>query len=386
MKTNIIKYSLLFIIKFCLILLANQTFAATVEKQNKPVVKNKMEMQKMKAEMNELLREKKPSETTPVIKVPSVKVSTVTVPSPTAAPSLIKNSCNFPATHYRKKIAATLFPMIHPEHLGIIDYYDFDKSISTEILKRLSRTNHFLTREANDISLYDDPLQAPFISKRTIADDTLLSQIASNRDVQYVISGVIRDLSVGLENKYLKDAPFIPSFNTFFGNQRLADKRNVVIDFFLHDTLTGELLSKKTYAHTISGADIIPEMATAFGTRAFYNSNIGKLFSEILNQEVKNIETILSCRPFTMKVIDQKNGKLYLDAGISSNIKAGDVLTIYIPDKPGETFGVVGKTDQFGSPKTTIKIEKVYPAYSTAIPESGRFSQQDIINGYLLAW
>jgi len=385
MKINTINYFKFFILSCFLVLLGNLANAAAVENQGKAAIKNRISQERI-TKNQKLLTPKSTSEEAPVIKVPSVKVSTVTVPSPTAAPSLIKNSCNFPATHYRKKIAATLFPMIHPEHLGITDYYDFDKSISTEILKRLSRTNHFLTREANDISLYDDPLQAPFISKMTIADDTLLSQIASNRDVQYVISGVIRDLSVGLESEYLKDAPFIPSFNTFFGNQRMADKRNVVIDFFLHDTLTGELLSKKTYAHTISGTDVIPDMATAFGTRAFYNSNIGKLFSEILNQEVKNIETILSCRPFTMKVIDQKDGKLYLDAGISSNIKAGDVLTIYIPDKPGETFGVVGKTDQFGSPKTTIKIEKVYPAYSTAIPESGRFSQQDIINGYLLAW
>jgi len=352
------KYFTFFLISLFIIILANQTYAAAVENQNKAKIEDKTILQKMKAEMEDLLTPKKSSNASPVIKVPAVKVTTVTIPTPSVASSAIQNSCNFPAMQYRKKIAATLFPMTHPEHLGIIDYYDFDKSISTEILKRLSKTDSFLTREANDITLYDDPLQAPFISKKTIADDTLLSQIASNRDVQYVISGVIRDLSIGLEKEYLKDAPFLPSFNTFWGNQRMADQRNVVIDFFLHDTLTGELLSKKTYAHSISGIDIVPDMATAFGTRAFYDSKIGKLFSDILDQEVKNIQQLLSCRPFTMRVIDQKDGKLYLDAGMSNKVKAGDILTIYIPDIPGETFGVVGKTDQFGSPKTTIKIDK----------------------------
>ena len=298
----------------------------------------------------------------------------------------VGNTCNFPAAQYRKKIAATVFPMIHPEHLGIIDFYSFDKGISTEVLKRLSATGNFLTREANDITLYDDPRQAPFISSVTTTDDSLLSQIAAERDVQYIISGVIRDLSFQLENEQLTEIPFLPSFNTFWGNQRKATKRNLLIDFFLHDTLTGELLSKTTYSHSITAADAIPEQTIAFGSKAFFDSSYGKLFSRVLNQEVANIQRLLSCRPFTMRVIDQKDGKLYLDAGINNKVKAGDILTIYIPDKPGEIFGVTGKTDQFGSPKTTIKIDKVYPAYSTATPESGRFTTQDIINGYLIAW
>ncbi|MFK5987116.1 MAG: flagellar assembly protein T N-terminal domain-containing protein [Pseudomonadota bacterium] len=295
-------------------------------------------------------------------------------------------SCNFPAAQYRKKIAATFIPMIHPEHLGVIDFYDFDKAISTEILKRLSRTGNFLTREANDISLYEDPNQAPFISKTSISNDTLLSQIADNRDVQYVISGVIRDLSYELESERLKQAPFFPSFTTFWGNQRKANKRNLLIDFFLHDTLTGELLSKTSYSHSVTNTDVLPERAIAFGTKAFFDTSYGQLFSRVLNQEVANIQRILSCRPFTMRIIDQKQGKIYLNAGLSNKVKAGDILTVYFPDKPGEVFGVKGTVNQFGQPKTSIKIDKVYPAYSTAIPESGSISYQDIINGFLIAW
>ncbi len=296
------------------------------------------------------------------------------------------DACNFRASQYRKKIAATLFQMQYPAHLGITDFYDFDKGISTEILNRLSKTGNFLTREASDLSLYEDLSQAPFITKVTDTDDTLLSQIALNRNVQYVISGVIRDLSAQLESDKNKYTSYLPSFNAFMGFQRKATKRNIVIDFFLHDTLTGELLSKTHYAHSIEEDNVIPEQAIAFGTKAFFDTAYGRLFDRILNLETANIQRVLSCRPFTMKVIDQKDGKLYLDAGISNKVHAGDVLTVYIPDKPGEVFGVTGTVDQFGFPKTTIKIDKVFPAYSTAIPESGFFSNQDIINGFLIAW
>ncbi len=298
----------------------------------------------------------------------------------------VGDSCNFTASQYRKKIAATFFPLQHGEHLGVIDYYGFDKGISTEILKRLSKTGNFLTHEANDITLYEKPSQAPFISKKTATGDTLLSQIALNQNVQYIISGVIRDLSTELESERNQYIPYLPSFNSFMGIQRKAKKRNLIIDFFLHDTLTGELLSKTHYSHSISDYNVIPEQAIAFGTKAFFDTAFGRLFDRIINLETANIQRLLSCRPFTMKVIDQKNGKLYLDAGISNKVRAGDILTIYIPDKPGEVFGVTGSVDQFGSPKTTIKINQVYPAYSTAIAESGNFTHQDIINGYLLAW
>ncbi len=295
-------------------------------------------------------------------------------------------SCNFPAAQYRKKIAATFFPMLHPEHLGVIDFYNFDRDISTELLKRLAMTGNFLTREANDVNLYEDPKQAPYITKTSISNDTFLSQIAENRDVQYVISGVIRDLSFELENDRNTDYPLLPSFNAFMGYQRKATKRNLLIDIFLHDTLTGELISKNTYSHSIVNHDVFPEQSIAFGTKAFFDTSFGKLFSQVLNKEVANIQRVLSCRPFTMRVIDQKNGKIYLDAGLSNKVKAGDVLTVYIPDQPGEIFGVKGAMEQFGLPKSSIKIDKVYPAYSTAIPESGNFNHADIINGFLIAW
>jgi len=297
-----------------------------------------------------------------------------------------KNSCDFPASQYRKKIAATFFPLLHPEQLAIQDYYGFDQQISTEILKRLAISGNFLTREAKDVLLYNNPAQAPYISQSTTSDDTLLSQLALQRDVQYVISGVIRDVSAIIESRHIEEAPFLPSFNTFFGKQRRANKRNLVIDFFLHDTLTGELISKTSYSESVHDNNAIPDQAIVFGSRAFFDTAYGRMFSKVLDKEVANIQKQLRCRPFTMRVIDEKEGKLYLDAGIGNNVRVGDVLTVYVPDKPGEVFGIKGKIDQFGTPKSKLIIDHVYPAYSTATADFGVFTQQDIINGYLIAW
>lgn len=297
-----------------------------------------------------------------------------------------EHSCHFTSSQYRKRIAATYFPMINPQHIGVNDFYNFDKGISRVLLNKLRLTGNFLTREASDISLYEDPLQAPYISQEELTDDNLLTRFAHHRNVQYVISGVIRDLSTEIEKSHYRDSQFLPTFKTFIGSKPALDRRNIGIDIYVHDTLTGELVSQNSYRKNVKGSDVIPDRAIAFGSGAFFNTEFGRTFNNILNIEVQRIKELLSCRPFTMKVIDQKDGKLYLNAGLSSNVKVGDILTVYTPDIPGEVFGIKGKTNQFGSPKTTLRIEKVYPAYATARAESGTFTQQDIINEFLIAW
>ncbi len=303
-------------------------------------------------------------------------------------------ACDFPAANYRKKIAATRFSVLHPEHIGITDFYGFETGIGAYILQLLKQSDNFVTRNASHLTLYNDPTQAPYIAQQTIAENTLLTEIAENTGVQYVISGVIRDLSVELESDRLgvpaQGMPdlseYFPSIKSFLGYQRRARKRHLSIEFYLHDTLTGELLSQNHYAQTIEDYYAIPDQAIPFGSQHFFQTRFGQLFDEIIRKETAHIQKVLNCRPFTMRVIDEKDGKLYLDAGTSNRVRAGDILTIYIPDKPGEIFGVKGKSDQFGMPKTTIRIEKVYPAYAVGVPENGYISQQDITNGYLLAW
>lgn len=297
------------------------------------------------------------------------------------------DACNFPAANYRKKIAATSFILLHPEHLGINDYYGFESGVPTYLLNQLYHSGNFLTRQIIYTVLYDDPLQAPTINTVTLTNESLLADLAREKKIQYLIAGVIRDLSFDLEaDRYQKLPRYLPSLSSFLGQQRRAGKRNLLIDIYLYDTLSGELLSRHSYSRSVEDYYAIPEQSKAFGTQQFFQTAYGKLFKQVLDREVASIQHTLSCRPFSMRVIDQKDGKLYLDAGTPERVKAGDILTIYRPDIPGELFNVKGEMDQFGHPKTTLRIEKVFPAYSIGIPDSGHYSQYDIDNGYLLAW
>ena len=280
-------------------------------------------------------------------------------------------ACHFPAAQYRKRITAVFFPLQYPQHLNAIDYFGFEHGIPQEILQRLSRSGDFLTREAIDYNLYPDINLAPYIQDQNSADKrSMLSLINQQLKAQYVLSGIVRDLSLATV-KNQSNLPFGLSLSRdqFVSLNKQPDKpnkRHLVIDFYLHDTLSEELISKHRYSYSVDNAFVLPEKSTAFATKAFFSSAYGQLFERVLQQETQLIRDVLACRPFTMKVLDQKNNKIYLDAGQNSKIKAGDILTLYYADEEGESFDSNSSRKQFGWPKQRIKIIKVFPSYAIA--------------------
>ncbi len=305
--------------------------------------------------------------------------------------NISQKSCDFPAANYRKRIAAVFFPMQSPQQLDIVDYYDVDKGLGKALLRRLALTGDFLTREAEHINFYPHVDNAPYIEETDTASGvSLLSTLEKELKVQYVISGVIRDLSYADFNNNI-NLPFGFSFerDTFVSlnkQPKKAKKRNLVIDFYLHDTLTEELISKHHYSYSIDNSVVKPERATAFGTREFFDSDYGKLFDKVLNLETKAIRKVLACRPFTMKIVDQEQKNIYLDAGKNSRVQKGDILTLFDADKEGHSFDSQSFRKQFGWPKSTIKIIKVFPSYSIATSTSRQVVHLDKNSEYILVW
>lgn len=318
-------------------------------------------------------------------------ILTVQIVANIAQQESINNTCDFPAAKYRKRIAALFFPLQNPQHLSVVDYYDFEKGIGKELLQRLSLSDDFLIKEAEHINLYHDTGIAPFIQETDTSDGhSLLSSMEKDFDVQYVISGVIRDLSVANFNNDI-NLPFGLSIDRdkFVSLSRQAKqpkKRNLVIDFYLHDTLTEELISKHRYSYSIDDSMVRPDKAIAFGTKEFFDSDFGKLFDKVLHLESRAIRKVLACRPFTMKILEQDKKNIYLDAGKNSRIQEGDILTMYYADKEGDSFDTNSHKKQFGWPKSTIKIVKVFPSYSIATSTREPVVHLDKNSEYILVW
>jgi hypothetical protein len=112
----------------------------------------------------------------------------------------------------------------------------------------------------------------------------------------------------------------------------------------------------------------------------------GHVLDQVLSQEVTAVQGLLKCRPFVMRVIDQKNGRLYLDAGTDTRIQPGDVVTVYQSEPSGSVFGAAGRMEQFGSPRAPIRVVQVFPGYAVAEPERTGQGAGFVPGEYLRAW
>jgi hypothetical protein len=285
--------------------------------------------------------------------------------------------CGFSAAAYRKKIAAVYFPITSPGQVLVNDYYGYERGIPTQLLKLLAVTGSFLTRDATDVSLYTDPIQAPTVTGTMANSEPALSRLGHERGIQFVISGVVRDLSYSLYSDW---------FSSMLGSPPKPYQRNIGIDFYIHDVLSGELLASHHYVRYARGEGVVPAKPVPFGSAQFYNNDFGRQFKSILEEEMMEIFRLLRCRPFVMKVLKQIDGKLYLDAGANTLIQEGDVVTVYRPDVRGSVFGTEGKLTQYGWPTTTLRVIAVFPGYSIAETET-KTGIINIADGeYLRAW
>jgi len=285
--------------------------------------------------------------------------------------------CAEPAAAYRKKIATVFFPVIPPKQVQVNDYHGYERGIPAELARRLAATGDFLTRDASDVGLYADPLRAPVIMETTADGRPAVTRLAHERGVQFVVSGVVHDLGVERESGVL---------GTLWRTSPPVVARRLEIEFFVHDALSGELLARHRFARRAEEGDLLPRYPQAFGTRGFFADGFGAVFDRVLDEETAAIRSLLSCRPAMMRVIEQRDGKLYLDAGADTRIRPGDQLTLYRPDIAAPMFGAAGALSQFCRAKATVQVVEVFPGYSIAEVMTGDSSLSFAPGEYLRAW
>lgn len=290
------------------------------------------------------------------------------------------NCRNLNNNSYRKKITAVYFPLLDTAQNGTNDYYGFQRGIPTELLQRLSASGDFLIRDASNQSLHHDPLNATSIASNDEQIRPIVNTLQDNLGIQYVISGVIRNLGhelppkINITRKFelfnrewnpigISLKPSWRGIESELGLKWQPNERNIEVEFFIHDAYTGELLARHRHAKLVKG-HVKPDQPMRFGTSEFYQEPYGQAFSEVLTQEAIAIKQLLTCQESSVKVLGQDDNYLYIDMGRDTLIKKGDMITLYKSERLGPVFGVDGGSYQFSEPSTTADVIRVYAGYS----------------------
>ena len=321
----------------------------------------------------------------------SAKVSDVQVMSESREGDLYKVSilakvdpkkmcANVMSNHFRKSVAVTGFPMEHPEHTSLGRLGSVDRSLAALLVNDLSGLNGVRVLNANYMTLYPNSESAPTqISPRM----TLTRAVTAAKDlgVQFVVSGVIRDLA--MENP---DAPRASNWDGWLkkvGISKASRTRHFVLDIFVHDGYSGALVFQTRY-RTYGIWNERNNAQVGFGTAKFFSTNYGEQVRIMLNQAVDDLQETIQCQPF-MATIAQVNGKrIYISSGAESGLRPGDYLSVYRTsqkfDRQGESFWQITDT------RLVAQVKQVQPYYAVAdLPiDADRLNLQ--MDDIIMAW
>jgi hypothetical protein len=269
------------------------------------------------------------------------------------------NAC---ATHYRKRIIATAFPLAKQEQVIGYETQDLSSGIPRELNNILTESGDFIGSNATNINLYPRADLAPELQDHTAYRPSKVMQMAASNGVQFVLSGVIRDLEVE-SSEYMSGAGPLAYARSLA--REVVARRGVGIDVYVHDGYTGALLFQQRYVDDVMGDVWIPATYTV-GSERFNATSTGSKIAQIIDRASTDIRQSLSCYPFATRIIEIKDDKAIIDAGSQEKITIGDQLVVYATKGDDLNldggFSFIGRDNQ---PVGVLTIVNVMPRYAT---------------------
>lgn len=243
---------------------------------------------------------------------------------------------NKSTTRYRKKIVALQFDVLH--RTQIYDVPEIERELPRELLRRLDNSGNFITLDATQY------LASVLHLGLRFDDPAVYKMVAEKTGAQIILSGQIRDLHV--------DEGF------------LQDKRQLEIEIYLHDGISGARIARHRFSETVINASYFKENKALFSNSSFYKTVFGKVVDKILNTQVEFIQEDLKQIPFSARILRINGQKIFFDAGTSSLVNIGDMLmTFRIEEDPisNRNGGFYGYLE---TPVASLSVEQVQPQFA----------------------
>jgi hypothetical protein len=267
---------------------------------------------------------------------------------------------------YRKRMIATAFPRVAAEQISDYETNDLDNGIPREINNLLMESNQFIGINATNVALYPRPDLAPSLQENTDYQVSKVVKIASKSGAQFVLSGVIRDLKIA-SSEYMTGSGVEAYTNSWM--RHISGKRNIGIDVYVHDGMTGALLLQKRYVDEASGNVMIPSSYTV-GSDGFRSTETGQKITEIISKVSNDIQQNLNCYPFATRIADIKGDRIFIDAGAQEKLNVGDQLIVYATASDGLNLdGGSSFIQNDKQPVGVLTIQSVTPRYAIGTVE-----------------
>lgn len=282
------------------------------------------------------------------------------------------------ASDYKKKVAVLGFSLQVPDQARMGGLDNVNRGFASALSSKLHRMGSLVVYENSQERLAGEIVNAPtlYTQQNTL---TKAASFAKDVGVQFVVSGVVRDLGVESREAFT---------NSYWHKLRRAvnntnQKRRMTVDLFVHDGFSGAIVWQRTF--TLS-ADwkLDATMKVGFGSAEFWQSDYGRAVNGMLDDMALLIEEQLRCQPFMTRIARVDGKVLHFNSGASTGIRPGDKLSVY------RTFNFHDADRNQGveltNVKTALTVSQVHPGFAsgTINVDPGRLNIQE--DDLLIAW
>lgn len=282
------------------------------------------------------------------------------------------------AKSYRKKIAVLGFSVQAPEQLRFGGLNNLERGLASAMNQSLLGQDGLVVFEQSDLSLYNDIVNAPshFTTQQTL---TTAAEYAKQMGVQFVVSGVVRDISV--------EDPEAFSTSYWAKLKRMSKAANInrrfSMDLFVHDGFSGAIVWQRSFSVSAPWESDMNDL-TQFGTAEFWQEEYGRAVSQLVEGVATLINEQLQCQPFIARISRVDGKTLHFNTGASSGVRPGDKFSLY------RTYNyydadMLARTELTNT-KTSLTVSQVHPAFASGSVsiDLGRINIQE--DDLLIAW
>ncbi|TPE50881.1 hypothetical protein FJM67_09990 [Maribrevibacterium harenarium] len=280
---------------------------------------------------------------------------------------------------YRKFVGVTGFALQTPQQASLGNLHDITRLLPKSLVDEINRQGYLRALSATNITMYPDLINAP-TSTNYDGSLTDVARIGEELGVQYVVSGVIRDIG----ELYPKHPDQKTPLNSLLSWANKEDhQRNFVVDIYVYDGFSGALIFEDR-VQEVGEWDISEREKIGFGSGRFWTTHYGRVVAQALWASALDTSDKLRCQPFVANIFRTEGNKIHISAGSLAGIKQGDQFQVF---RRYEIF------DQMQTPQTqlnnaniNVTITQVQPNF--AIGELSvdarvlNVQQQDVV----IAW
>lgn len=255
-----------------------------------------------------------------------------------------------------KRVAITGFPIADPgqARLGRID--DAGEVVSRQLQDRLMASGlPVQVYGAAYNRMFGDLLDAPTAP----AGGNRLSNVlpvAREMGVQFVVTGVIRDLSVSDPSAW--GTSVLARMQRSLGT--LDQSRRFVVDLMIFDGFSGAQIFRQQFAET-GGWDAAPGASGGFASPEIQNTGYGQAVAGVIGDMAAAVSGVLACQPFMTRVVRVTGTDVTLASGAAAGLRPGDKLNLY---RSARYFDSLGGTPELTDAKVSVTLDSVHPDFS----------------------